>query len=162
MTTRQFFAFREAGSHVHINAMGELPYTDEESRARQLQIAKRMANDKTVRGYYGSIEVIECVTTYQATVVHTSGLKNEKTDPAMMATNIAKASWPTEFPKPQRKPPRLAPGTQAAAYVVRVRGFDPCRLVSRKVHRGEVQVQFANGTRRWFLSSRVAGAENLP
>ncbi len=46
-------------------------------------------------------------------------------------------------------------------YVRRVRGYEPCRLVSRKVHRGEVQVQFENGTRRWFLASKVAGAENL-
>lgn len=49
----------------------------------------------------------------------------------------------------------------ASEYFVRVRGFSPCRLVSRKVHRGEVQVQFENGARRWFLASKVKGAEKL-
>ena len=46
-------------------------------------------------------------------------------------------------------------------YIVRIRGYMPCRLVSRKVHRGEVQVQFECGRRMWFLASRVRGAEHL-
>lgn len=69
--TRHFFAFREAGQTVHINAMGELPY-DDESRDRQLANAKRCADDKTTSRYYGPIEVVECAATYDATVVHTS------------------------------------------------------------------------------------------
>ncbi len=47
-------------------------------------------------------------------------------------------------------------------YVDRVKGYLPCRLVSRKVHRGEVQVQFESGTRRWFAAPKVLGAEDLP
>lgn len=51
---------------------------------------------------------------------------------------------------------------KASEYVERVKGYLPCRLVSRKVHRGEVQVQFENGARRWFHASKVKGAELLP
>lgn len=69
--TRHYFAFREAGQTVHINSMGELPY-DDESRDRQLEIVKRCADEKTASRYYGPIEVVECATTYDAQVVHTS------------------------------------------------------------------------------------------
>lgn len=70
--TRRFFAFREAGQTVHINAMGELPYYDATDREAQLRRAKTMADDKTASRYYGPIEVVECAATYDGTVVHTT------------------------------------------------------------------------------------------
>lgn len=51
--------------------------------------------------------------------------------------------------------------TKPSDYIVRVTGYLPCRLVSTKAHRGEVQVQFETGARRWFLASKVKGAEAL-
>lgn len=70
--TRHYFAFREVGQTVHINAMGELPYYDRASRDEQLERAKGCADDKTASRYYGPIEVVECASTYDATVVHTT------------------------------------------------------------------------------------------
>jgi len=55
----------------------------------------------------------------------------------------------------------------SSEYIVRVKGYLPCRIVSRKLHRGEVQVQFQgdelspHGRRMWFHAARVKGAEDL-
>ena len=70
--TRYYFAFREQGQTVHINAMGELPYYSPADREAQFTRAKTMADDKSARRYYGPIEVVECASTYDATVVHTA------------------------------------------------------------------------------------------
>lgn len=48
------------------------------------------------------------------------------------------------------------PHLGSSAMRIRVVGYLPCRLVTNKENaRGEVMVQFENGTRRWFDAAKV-------
>jgi hypothetical protein len=43
-------------------------------------------------------------------------------------------------------------------YIVRIPGYLACRIISKRRHNGQVQVQFLEGRRMWFPADRVRGA----